>query len=429
MKKTYLILLLLSSLSQTSFAQKKSYTQLPDLESWVPKILSDWSAPGCAVAVVKDDKIIYASGFGYRDVEQKKKATANTVYQIGSSTKAFTGALLGCLEKEGLLDFDEKTTTYLPDAKFANEELSNSLTVRDWACHRSGLPRHDVSWYLNPTTRDSLVWRLRYLEPNAKPRTQWQYNNFGYLLMGAMAEHITGESWETNVRTRFFEPLEMNTANFEIWNMPLSADVAKPYSENKGMIKPMKYYHIEGMGPAGSIAASASEMANWMIAWLNEGMFHDKEVIPAAYVREAMSSQMVVNGAPPGKDMPDLFFSNYGIGWFLSSYKGHYRVEHGGNIDGFTASVCLFQPTNWALWCWSTKMLPALTPLSGIPLQINYWDFPPTTGIRTCWRQSKNRRPQQRPQLPMIAWGKNLVPRLLICWVNIPECTNTPLMG
>jgi hypothetical protein len=86
-------------------------------------------------------------------------------------------------------------------------------------------------------------------------------------------------------------------------------------------------------------------MSKWLITWINKGKFNGKEIIPEAYVNEAMSSQMVINAGLPDEELPDMHFANYGYGWMLQSYRGHYRVEHGGNIDGFSASVALY-PTD-----------------------------------------------------------------------------------
>lgn len=323
-------------------AQKNADPRLKGLDTMINRVLSGWNAPGCGVAVVEKDKVLFAGGFGFRDYESKKPATANTVFQIGSCTKAFTSALLGVLANEGKLDFDETVKTYLPGLRLYNDELNNYLTVRDLACHRSGLPRHDLAWYLNPTTRDSFVQRMAYFEPSVGLRQRWQYNNFGFLLQGVIAEKLSGKSWEDNIRERFFQPLGMKTAMFDIWNAPATADVAKGYSEKDGAVKFMDYYRIEGMGPAGSINASAAEMANWLIAWINGGKFNGQEILPSAYLGQAISGQMAMGGDAPGADNPNIYFRNYGLGWMLSSYYGHYRVEHGGNINGFSANVCFF---------------------------------------------------------------------------------------
>ena len=104
----------------------------------------------------------------------------------------------------------------------------------------------------------------------------------------------------------------------------------------------MDYYDIAAMSPAGSINASVNEMAKWLKVWIHGGKYGEKEVIPTPYISEAMTPQMVMGGGTPGKENPDLHFSTYGYGWMASSYKGHYRVQHGGNIDGFSANTCFF---------------------------------------------------------------------------------------
>jgi CubicO group peptidase (beta-lactamase class C family) len=323
-------------------AQAPSEPRLAGLDTLAQRLLAEWQAPGVGIAVIEKGKIVYAGGFGYRDYEGQKPVTGQTLFAIGSSTKAFTSALLGKLQAEGKLDFDKKVRDYLPGFRFYNDDLDRLATVRDLTCHRTGLPRHDFSWYLNPTTRDSLLLRIQHFEPSAELREKWQYNNFMFLLQGAIAEKITGKSWEDNIREHFFQPLGMKASNFALWKGKHAEPALGYYTDKDKAIKPMPYYEIDGMGPAGSIFSSPAEMANWALAWTNGGIFEGQEIIPAGYWREAISSQMAVGAGLPSPENPDAFLSNYGMGWFLTSYRGHYRVEHGGNIDGFSASVGFF---------------------------------------------------------------------------------------
>lgn len=338
------LLLLLSSFIFTTavVAQKPTDKRLEGLDTYVNQVLKDWHATGVGIAVVEKDKVVYSGGFGFKDFENKQPVTANTLFAIGSCTKAFTSSILGKLQADGQLDFDEKVTTYLPTLKFYNDHLTNHVTVRDLTCHRTGLPRHDLSWYLNPDSRSEFIKRIQYMEPSAELRETWQYNNWMFLLQGVIAEELTGKSWEANVQEKIFAPLGMKTSNFTPWNGQ-SNDLAKGYYTDKnGKIKGQEYYKIEGMGPAGSIYSSPAEMANWVMTWVNGGNFDGEEILPAAYVREAMSSQMVINSALPSKENPDVHLANYGMGWFLQSYRGHYLVQHGGNIDGFSAMTAFF---------------------------------------------------------------------------------------
>lgn len=331
-----------------NFAQKtKNSNVFAALDTALQRVLTENHAAGFAVAVVNKNEVVYAKGFGYRDYEKKLPVTPNTVFAIGSCTKAFTACLLGQLNKDNLVDFDKPVTEYLPSLRFYNDEMTNQITLRDMMCHRTGLPRHDYSWYLFSTpSRDSLVQRIRYMEPSAGLRQKWQYNNFMFLLQGVVAEKITGRSWEANIKDRFFTPLGMGNSSTSIEELVKNAEGSVGYGlEKDSIITASDYYHIDAMGPAGSINSSVNDMAKWVTAWINGGKYNGKEIIPASYLPQAISSQMIIDGALPTKENPDIFLANYGFGWFLSSYRGHYRVEHGGNIDGFSANTSFF-PTD-----------------------------------------------------------------------------------
>jgi CubicO group peptidase (beta-lactamase class C family) len=334
-------------LSTSLFAQKNNAAEekrFAGLDTAFSRVLKDWHCAGFSVAVVEKNKVIYSRGFGYKDNSQKIPATGNTLYAIGSCTKAFTASMLGMLRKDGKIDFDLPVTNYLPDLKFFKDEMNNQITLRDMMSHRTGLPRHDLSWYFFSTdSRDSLMKRIQYMEPSAGLREKWQYNNFMFLLQGILEEKVTGQSWENNLQAKIFEPLHMIHTNSSIEALMKNPESAIGYDvKNDSVIKKLDYYRIGAMGPAGSINSSVNDMANWVITWINGGKFEGKEIIPENYVQEAMSSQMIIGAGLPDKEIKDIFFANYGFGWFLDSYRGHYRVEHGGNIDGFSANTSFF---------------------------------------------------------------------------------------
>jgi CubicO group peptidase (beta-lactamase class C family) len=319
-------------------------TNLANLDTAFARVLKDWHAAGFAVAVIQKDSVIYAKGFGYRDLATHTPVTPHTLFAIGSCTKAFTASLIGILEHDGKLDIDKPVRDYLPALKFYTPPLSGMVTLRDMMCHRTGLPRHDLSWYLfGSNTRDSMIQRIQYMEPTAGIRERWQYNNFMFAAQGVVAEKLTGRSWEDNVRTKLWQPIGMNESDFSVLDMQKSPDASLGYGlKNDTSIKKLDYYNIDVMGPAGAINSNVLDMAKWVRTWIHGGKFHGKEVIPANYVNEAITAQMAMGGGLPAKETPDVFFSAYGFGWFLASYRGHYRVEHGGNIDGFSASTCFF---------------------------------------------------------------------------------------
>ncbi|MBB1642919.1 serine hydrolase [Sphingobacterium sp. UME9] len=320
--------------------------QFEAIDSVLGQVLKDHHVAGFAVAVVKGDKIIYNKGFGYRDFANKTPVTPNTLFAIGSSSKAFTASLLGLLRADGKLTFEDRAVSLLPTLRFYNDEMDNQIVVKDLMAHRTGLSRYDLSWFLfNSKNRDSLISRVRFMKPSSGLRMKWFYNNFMYLAQGMIVERLSGKTWEQNIQEKFFTPLQMTRSNTDLLAFQRDSDASLPYTLSKdNTIKLIDYYNISGMGPAGSINSSANDMSNWLKVWLNRGYFNGKEILPANYINEAASSQMVMDAALPDKHK-DVFLSNYGLGWMIGSYRGHYQVEHGGNINGFSANVAFF-PTD-----------------------------------------------------------------------------------
>lgn len=345
MKKTVTVLMLMISLS--TFAQKKQKPEadrFAGIDAQMEKLLSTWHAAGFAVAVVEKDKVIFAKGYGYKDFEKKLLVTPNTLFAIGSCTKAFTASLMGMLVDDKKIEYDKPIRDYLPELKFYNDAMNSQITVRDVMTHRTGLPRHDLSWYLSSSkNRDSMLQRIQYMEPTFGVREKWQYNNFMYFAQGMLAEKLWGKRWEQIIQQKIFDSLGFKTSNFSVHDLAKATDASFGYAVKKdSIINKTVYYDIDAMGPAGSINSSVTEMANWVSTWINGGKFNGKQVLPAAYVKEAASSQMVIGAGLPSTEHPDVHLSNYGFGWMVSSYRGHYRVEHGGNIDGFSANTCFF---------------------------------------------------------------------------------------
>ncbi|WP_299112847.1 serine hydrolase [uncultured Winogradskyella sp.] len=343
--KIRILIVALFLISTITYAQTDK--RLKGIEKQFNSVLESTKAAGFAVAIVEGDKIIYAKGFGYADYENKIPANANTLFAIGSSTKAFTSALLGLLREEDKLDFDDSPLKYVPNLEFYNDDMNNTIIIKDLMRHSTGLPRHDGAWYFFPShDKDTLVSRMQYHEPFTGVRQKWYYNNFGFLLQGVITEKLTGESWEKNIEDKFFKPLGMNRSKTRIDGMKNGTNTAFGYTlDEDRAIEKMGYYDIAGMSPAGSINSSVNDMSKWLMTWINKGKYGEEQIIPENYVKEAMSSQMVAAAGYPNEELPDMQYANYGYGWFLHSYKGHYMVEHGGNIDGFSASVALY-PTD-----------------------------------------------------------------------------------
>jgi CubicO group peptidase (beta-lactamase class C family) len=345
MKKLFIGCLVFTSLQL--HAQKKLATpqnKLAGIDTSLQNLLKDFNCAGFAVAVVEKNKVIYIKGFGFKDFENKLPVTPNTVFAIGSCTKAFTTTLMGHLEQDEKVDFEKPVKNYLPALEFYNNDMNNQITLRDMMSHQTGLPRHDYSWYLfSSKSRDSLLARIKYQEPTYGIRQKWQYNNFMFLAQGVIAEKFYGKSWETLVKQRILDSLDMNNTVFTNEQQSKLADYSFGYGvEKDSIIKKLPFYNIDAFGPAGSIKSSVTDMSKWLMTWINGGKYNGKQIFSPSFYAQATSSHAIVRAGLPTKEISDVLFGNYGFGWSLTSYKGHYRVDHGGNIDGFSANTCFF---------------------------------------------------------------------------------------
>jgi CubicO group peptidase (beta-lactamase class C family) len=324
--------------AQTIDVQKK----MKGFDQTMEKILKDWNVPGCGIGIVVKDKLVFARGYGYRDLENRLPVTPNTLFQIASNTKLFTATGMGFLVEEGKIDWDKPVRNYVPQLQFFNDELNASVTVRDMLSHRTGISRHDAIWVRSDFTREELFDRIRYLEPSIPFRTGSLYNNLMYVAAGKVTEYLSGETWEDFLSRNIFLPLEMQNTMFDVGQMMEQPDFMTPYYEKRDttiLLKSLFYTQNQGLGPAGSIVSSINDLSHWVIAQINGGMYRGNQVIPAKIIKETMKP------AIPYSSVPDRYFENlnamYGMGRATSSYKGHYLAQHGGSIGGIYSNISI----------------------------------------------------------------------------------------
>ncbi len=336
--QAFCLLIVLSLFINTQFAaEKKTQTvNFKGFDTFVTKTMEEWKVPGLGISIIKDGKVIFSKGFGFRDVKKGLKVTPKTLFAIGSCSKAFTAVTMGILVDEGKLDWDKPVREYLPSFKLKDPFATEGMTPRDLVCHRSGLPRHDLVWYNSSATRQELFDRLQYLEPSRDFRTTYQYQNLMFMTAGYMVGKVAGTTWEKFVQNRIFGPLGMNDSNFSVDDSKKAPDFALPYAEKEDKIIEIPFRNIDTVGPAGSINSNVIDMADWLLLNLNKGKFGEKKIISEESLREIHSPQMI---SSKSYKYDESFYSTYGMGWGITAYRGHLMVSHGGGIDGFTASV------------------------------------------------------------------------------------------
>jgi CubicO group peptidase (beta-lactamase class C family) len=329
--------LLLPSL--TAAQQREPY---PGMDAYIDAALKAWNVPGMSLAVVRNDSVIYARGYGVREVGKAAPVTARTVFAIGSSSKAFTAAGVAMLADEKKLSLDAPASLYLPGLQLADPYASRELTVRDLLSHRSGLARGDLLWYGSTLDRDEIVRRVRFLQPSWSFRSRFGYQNLMYLAAGQVVAGVAKTNWDDFTRERFFVPLGMTASSTSTKAVTSLADVAQPHAELNEAVRPIPWRNIDNIAPAGSINSNAVDMAQWVRLQLGKGTYGGKRLISERMMFEMHTPHTIIPLDTGALRMnPDTHLQAYGLGWFLQDYRGRLVVQHGGNIDGFSALVAM----------------------------------------------------------------------------------------
>lgn len=310
---------------------------LEGVDAFIAQTMKDWKVPGLAVTVVQDGKVILLKGYGYRDAERQLPVTPQTLFCIASMTKSFVVTELGTLVDEGKLDWDQPVFDYLPDFRMHDPVVTERLTTRDLVTHRSGLPRHDLTWYSNADiSRKEMVEKLRYLESSKDLRATFQYNNLMFMTAGYLGGVLNGTDWEEAVRQRVLQPLGMTNTNFSVLQSQKSLDFAQPYRKAKEEVKKIPFYVQGAVGPAGEINTTVEDISHYLLFQLNKGKYGNKQILSESNAGQMQSPQMVIQGTP---QFPEIGKNSYGMGFGVTHYRGHEMVTHGGAIDGFRSEL------------------------------------------------------------------------------------------
>lgn len=338
-KNLFLALALLIAGLQMAYGQEPLGQAFDD---YVNKAIKEWEVPGVAIAVIKDDKIVLARGYGVRELGKPASVDERTLFAIGSSSKAFTVASIAMLVDEGKLKWEDPATKYLPGFQLFDPYTTRELTVSDLVTHRSGLTRGDMLWYASSYDRDEILRRVRYLKPSWSLRARFGYQNIMYLAAGQIIPAITGKSWDDFIRERIFVPLDMKSSTTSIKALANSDDVATPHSRIADRVQPVSWRNIDNIAPAGSINSNVVDVAQWVRLHLGGGSYQGKRLLSSGSIKEMHAPQTIIRLEGNNERLyPEAHFLSYGMGWFLSDYRGRKVVDHGGAIDGMRAAVAM----------------------------------------------------------------------------------------
>jgi CubicO group peptidase (beta-lactamase class C family) len=348
MLKIFIFFLLVSS--QQSFAQADS---LPDrqagipafvrdsLDNYVNRGLKDWQIPGIAVCIIKNGKVVVMKGYGVKDYDTKEKCDENTLFMIGSNTKAFTGTALAMLDADKKLSLDDKVTKWIPEFKLDNKAAGEQAIIRDLLCHRIGFRtfQGDFTYWTSNLTRKEVIEKMGHIKATYPFRTTWGYTNAAFLTAGEIIPKATGMQWEDYIKVKIFDPLEMKNTLALSKDFPKAVNKCSPYTMAEGKLVKIPFCYIDNLAAAGSIGSSVSDMSHWVMMQLDNGKYNGQQVIPPSVIAQTRFPHSIRGDG--GAAFNEGHFSLYGLGWVLQEYCGRKIVSHTGGVNGFVTSVTL----------------------------------------------------------------------------------------
>ena len=290
--------------------------------------------PGMAIAVVKNDEVVLAQGFGVSNIDTEASVTPETIFPIGSCTKAFTSTLVGMLVDEGKMDWDDPITDYLPyfTLEIQSTDENAEITIRDLLSHRTGYTRMGLLFASGEVPREEVLRAAIAAEPYAGFREKFYYSNVMYMAAGVAAGKAASSDWDTLVDRRIFESLGMDSSTTFLSHAQKDPRLSLGYLWDEDLQdykdKPMR--NVDNIAPAGAINSNVLDMAQWVRLQLGRGEYEGESLTSEEQIQETWTAQIeIAEGV------------SYGLGWMLQEWEGQTVIEHGGNVDGFSAEVAL----------------------------------------------------------------------------------------
>ncbi|MGK6350386.1 serine hydrolase [Parapedobacter sp. DT-150] len=323
----------------------------PGLDTYIEQVLAEFDVPGVGVGIVKDGKVVLAKGYGVKKLGSPDPVDEHTLFSIASNSKAFTATALAMLVEEGKLKWEDRVTEYLPWFALSDDYVTQHLTVRDLLVHHSGLPAYANDMLLFPPanlSRKELLLKLKDVPLEYDFRSVYAYDNILYLAAGEVIEAVSGISWEDFVKERIFDKVGMANSIDRFSTLRQQPNVAYSHARRNGEVKVIEHFFDSNIGdpgnPAGGIAASAVDMAKWLITHLDSGRTPEKGRLFTPKVTEELWKivrPMPVSKEPEWLKPAQKHFYGYALGFRTYDYRGEQVVGHGGALTGFVSQIAM----------------------------------------------------------------------------------------
>jgi CubicO group peptidase (beta-lactamase class C family) len=304
---------------------------LADFDQYAAKAMVDWKIPGMAIGIVRDGKTIFAKGYGVKTLGGNNPVTEKTIFQIGSTSKAFTATLAAMLVDEGKFKWDDKVVLHAPDFMMFDHWVTREFQIWDLMSQHSGLPGYAAdSLFLLGFDRPYIWQALRNIKPVTSFQAKYAYQNGLWLVASQLIEKYSGKTYEQVLKERIFDPLGMSDSSADMPSFLKAKDVSGLHADDEGKIMPLpKHWEFLDWsyvaGPAGAINSNIVDMAKWLTFQMNKGKVNDKQLVSETNMQVIHSPKTIVGlGSPVHKN---IF---YCLGWLYMEHSPYPIIWHNG---------------------------------------------------------------------------------------------------
>ena len=325
--------------SCSSNNQKISFQEL-DLDPIIYKTMQENKLPGLAIAIVKDDSVILAKGYGVRKLGESAPMDEHTLFPAASITKSFTATLLGILAGRGKLNWTDPVINYIPGFKTSEPFVTQTLTIQDLVSLRSGLLGAET---LQGNSRRELIPQIKNLKISNSFRVVQTSYDLNFTLAALVAEIIEGKNWESLINSELIVPLKMKETFTDIQSaLAATKNVSTPYMiDTEKNVIPTEWEQTGIYGPADAIISNVIDLTNYIKLYLNNGVFEKDSIINSTTLTQIQTPQMITAGILQDYYNPKANFMTFGSGCAISDYKGSKIIQMAGMISGSSSLITL----------------------------------------------------------------------------------------
>lgn len=333
-------------------------------DAYLEQALRDWQTPGMTIAVVQCDAPVLTRGYGVRKQGATASVDEHTLFALGSTSKAFAAATVALLVHDGALQWDDKVQRFLPWLEVYDPWVSRELSVRDLLTQRVGTSYRDENPLREGSkdARDQLM-RSRDLAPVSAFRDGYVYSNNMFIASGELVAAASGQPWAGFARDRLWKPLGMSRTNADSKAARAQPNAASPHAGSPGgPAVPIAWDYPDAVAvPSGGINSNAVDVAQWLRFQLSEGTIDGRRLINRHLFQQMHSPQTAIadpGAAPdvqsqfpdPAREAGRMRFWSYGMGWYVTEYRGRKLIYHSGTIDGFRTGIGLLPEEGLAVY-------------------------------------------------------------------------------